>query len=162
MKIASGDDKGKVRIWELNLETKEFIVKKEHSMLAGSVQSIAWTDDGQRICAGGEGKDMFVKAVLADSGSKVGDVFGPSKSVLTLDVKPKPYRLVVGGENFETYVFDGVPFKHAKTLHVHSHFVNRIRFSPSGKQFVSVSSDKSIVVFDSDTLEEVKKIEKAH
>jgi len=44
--IASGDEKGKVRIWSFNPETKEFMVRKEHVMLAGGVNAISWTDDG--------------------------------------------------------------------------------------------------------------------
>jgi WD repeat-containing protein 1 (actin-interacting protein 1) len=160
--IASGDDKGKVRIWSFNEETKEVVVRKEHSMLGGAVTSISWTDDGQRICAAGEGKDMFAKAVLVDSGSKVGDLFGPSKNVIAMDMRKKPYRLVMGGENLEMYVFDGVPFKHAKTLHTHQNFVNRILFRPDGKQFASVSSDKNVVIHDSETLEPITTIEKAH
>lgn len=97
--IASGDDKGKVKIWSYDKEQKTFIVKKEHSMLGGPVNTIAWTDDGQRIAAGGEGKDMLAKAVLADSGTKIGDLFGPSKTVTSMDIKQKPYRLVLSGEN---------------------------------------------------------------
>ena len=67
-------------------------------MLTGAVLAIAWTDDGLRIAAGGEGKDVFAKALISESGTKVGDLFGPSKTVITLDVRPKPYRLVMGGE----------------------------------------------------------------
>ena len=39
-------------------------------MLTGAVQTIAWTDDGTRLTAAGEGKDVFAKAIIADSGSK--------------------------------------------------------------------------------------------
>lgn len=127
--IAVGDDKGKVRIISYNEQTGEIIIKKEHSMLAGAVYSIVFTDDGQRIIAAGEGKDMFAKAILADSGSKIGDIFGPSKTITTIDVKPKPYRLILGGENYEMYVFDGVPFKSVKTINTHSNFVNKVAFS---------------------------------
>jgi WD40 repeat protein len=105
---------------------------------------------------------MLVKAVLADSGTKIGDVFGPTKTVLSMDIKPKPYRLIISGEDQEVYVFDGVPFKHAKTISQHTSFVNRVTFRPDGKVFVTVSSDKSIVLFDSETLEPIRKIEKAH
>lgn len=131
-------------------------------MLTGAVIAIAWTDDGQRITAAGEGKDMFAKAILADSGSKIGDLFGPSKTVITMDMRPKPYRLVLGGEGNDMYAFDGAPFKHVKSIHAHSNFVNRVLFRPDGKQFVSVSSDKSVIIFDSETMEPVQKIEKAH
>ena len=107
---------------------------------------------------------MFAKAILADSGSKLGDIFGPSKTVTTLTVKPKPYRLILGGENNDLHVFDGVPFKPVKTVQAHTNFVNKVAFSPKdgGKRFLSVSSDKSIVLYDSETFEELHRIDKAH
>ena len=160
--LACGDAQGKVKIVSYNTESKQFIVKKEHTMLAGSVYAIAWTEDGQRLTAGGEGKDMLAKAVLADSGTKIGDLFGPSKAVTSMDIKQKPYRLVLSGENQEVYVFDGVPFKHAKTITQHTNFVNKVAFRPDGKVFVTVSSDKTIILHDSETLDVIRKIEKAH
>jgi len=60
------------------------------------------------------------------------------------------------------YAFDGAPFKHVKTIHSHQNFVNRISFSPDGKHFASASSDKSVVIHDSETMEQTQKIEKAH
>lgn len=44
--LAAGDEKGKVRIFSYNLDTREVTVRKEHSMLPGTVNAIAWTDDG--------------------------------------------------------------------------------------------------------------------
>lgn len=131
-------------------------------MLAGPVHTIAYTEDGLRMAAGGEGKDMLAKAVLADSGTKIGDIFGPSKTVLSMDIKPKPYRLVVAGENNEVYLFDGAPFKHTKTISQHTSFVNKVAFREDGKVFITVSSDKSIVLHDTETMEVIRKIDKAH
>lgn len=147
--IAAGDEKGRVKIFSYNEESKEFIVKKEHIMLNGAVYSISWTDDGQRLVASGEGKDLFAKAILVDSGSKVGDILGPTATLTTTDIKCKPYRLILGGENSEIYAFDGVPFKFVKTFTPHTNFINRVLFKPDGKQFLSVSSDKTICLFDS-------------
>jgi hypothetical protein len=130
--LAAGDDKGKVRIFSYNIETREIVVKKEHSMVAGAVLSIAWTDDGQRIAAAGEGKDAFAKAVLAESGTKVGDLFGPTKTINSIDLKPKPYRLIMAGEGYEIYAFDGVPFKHFKTIQPHTNFINKIAYNQDG------------------------------
>lgn len=59
-------------------------------------------------------------------------------------------------------MFDGVPFKHAKTINLHTNFVNQVAFRPDGKVFMSVSSDKTIAFHDSETLEVIRKIEKAH
>jgi hypothetical protein len=42
---------------------------------------------------------LFAKAIVFDSGSKVGDLNGPTKGILAVDIKPKPYRLIMGGEN---------------------------------------------------------------
>lgn len=66
-------------------------------MINGAIQSIAWTDDSQRLTAGGDGKDNFAKAIAFDTGSKVGDLNGPSKGVLTIDIKPKPFRMIISG-----------------------------------------------------------------
>ena len=124
-------------------------------MLPAPVLSIAWTDDGQRIVAAGEGKDVFAKAVLAESGTKVGDLFGPTKAINSIDIKSKPYRLIMAGEGFEINAFDGVPFKPFKTIQPHTNFINKIAYNADGKQFVSVSSDKTIIVHDTETLETV-------
>lgn len=53
----------------------------------GSVLSQAWTDDSNRIVGVGEGKDLFAKAIVYDTGSKVGDLNGPTKGLLTVDIK---------------------------------------------------------------------------
>ncbi len=59
-------------------------------------------------------------------------------------------------------MFDGTPYKHTKSLKTHTNFVNKVAFSKDGKFFISVSSDKSIVLYDTESLEVVRKIEKAH
>lgn len=161
--LAVGDDKGKVKIFKVEgAEGKPYTLEKEHSMVAGPVYGLCFTDDGQRFAAGGQGSGMLAKAVLTSSGTKQGDINGPTATVTTIDIKPKPYRMAMGGEEHEINVFDGAPFKHVKTLRQHTSFVSRVAFSPSGKFLVSVSSDKSIVLYDSETLEMIKKIDQAH
>jgi len=163
---ASGDDKGRVKIWKYDEEAKEkWVVKKEHQMLAAPVSSIAWSEDGKHISAGGDGKDQFAKAILTETGTKQGDIIGPTKRVISIDLKqtgPKSMKLLVGGENNEITVFDGAPFKFNKTLRTHTGFINKIAFRPDGLFFVSVSADKSIAIYDTETLEVVRKIDKAH
>lgn len=92
----------------------------------------------------------------------MGDLFGPNKTLNAIDIKAKPYRLITAGEGNEIYAFDGVPFKPFKTISPHTNFINRIAYNQDGSQFVSVSSDKTIIVHDTQTLETVQKIEKAH
>lgn len=38
----------------------------------------------------------------------------------------------MAGEDFDIYVYDGVPFKHAKTLKGHSNFVNKVAYNKDG------------------------------
>jgi WD40 repeat protein len=68
----------------------------------------------------------------------------------------------MAGEGFEIYAFDGAPFKHFKSIQPHTNFINKIAFNKEGSQFVSVSSDKTIIIHDTQTLDTVQKIEKAH
>ena len=39
-------------------------------MLAAPVASIAWSEEAKYIAGGGDGKDVFAKAVLTESGTK--------------------------------------------------------------------------------------------
>lgn len=56
-----------------------------------------------------------------------------------------------------------MPFKPDKSVtDQHTHFVNQVRFSPDGTKFASASSDKNVVLFNSDSAEVIKKIEGAH
>jgi WD40 repeat protein len=101
-------------------------------LIQGEIIDQAWTDDSARIAGVGEGKDIFAKAVVATTGSKAGDLNGPTKELLSVAIRPKPYRLVMGGANHDIFAYDGVPFKYTKTLNVHSHFVNALAFSKDG------------------------------
>lgn len=67
--VASGDVSGRVRVWGLN---DDLTLKAEHQPLSGAIDDIAWSDDGQRIVACGDGKGTFAKAFLWDTGNTVG------------------------------------------------------------------------------------------
>lgn len=109
--MSVGDDHGKLRIFFHNMQSNEYITKGDYQLLTGPINAITWTDDSQRVAIAGDGKDAFSKAIAWDTGSKVGDVIGPTKQILALDIKKRPFRMVTGGENMEIYVYDGVPFK---------------------------------------------------
>ena len=58
--VASGDAGGKVRVW--GAAKKD--LKVEVPAISGSVDDIQWSDDGQRIVAGGDGRGKLVKVGL--------------------------------------------------------------------------------------------------
>jgi len=161
--IASGDEKGNLKIWDA--EGAAHNVKKEYECyLGGKIRDIAWTADGQRICIAGEGSGVYARVFIADTGSQVGEVSAISRILLTCDFGSlKPLKLVVGGEENLVNIYEGPPFKFKKTNKGHSNFVNCIRYNPRGDTFVSVSSDSKIIVYDGETAEEKAKLtDKAH
>lgn len=96
--VASGDASGVVRIWAC--DNPDQILKLETPMLGGKVLDIAWSGDGQRVVAVGEGRESFAKVIMWDSGNTVGDMPGHSKQINSVAFKPsRPFRIVTGGED---------------------------------------------------------------
>ncbi|EPS58665.1 hypothetical protein M569_16148, partial [Genlisea aurea] len=148
--IASADVSGTVRIWGTH---NDFVLKNEFRVLSGRIDDLQWSPDGERIVASGDGKGKsFVRAFMWDSGTNVGDFDGHSKRVLSCAFKPtRPFRIVTCGEDFLVNFYEGPPFKFKLSHRDHSNFVNCIRFSPDGKRFISVSSDKKGFIYDAKT-----------
>jgi len=54
----------------------------------------------------------FAAAFLWDSGSSVGDLSGALKSCNNIDIKQnRPYRLILASEDYQSYYYEGPPFK---------------------------------------------------
>jgi WD repeat-containing protein 1 (actin-interacting protein 1) len=54
--------------------------------------------------------------------------------------------------------YDGPNFKLTKSSKEHTGFVNCNKFSPDGKHIISVSSDKSVVIYEAEKFEKVNQI----
>lgn len=145
--IASGDENGNVRVWATN--NKDKTLKLEVRPVSKTIRDIGWTLDSQRVVAVGEGKGLFGAVFLADSGSPVGEISGHSANILSCDVRQhRPMRIVTGGEDNQANFFQGPPFKFDHSFKDHKNYINCTRFSPDGAFFVTVSSDKTINLFD--------------
>ncbi|XXQ38900.1 WD domain, G-beta repeat [Plasmodiophora brassicae] len=152
--VASGDSRGRVLVWG----TKSKLIKAEVNVCR-DVLDLAWSDDGKRIVAVGDGTDSFAKAFLWDSGSTVGDITNHSKRILSVDIRQvRPYRVATASEDRQVNFYQGPPFRFDKMFDRHTRFPNQVRFSPDGNHLVSVGSDKSIFVFDGKTGDFVKDI----
>lgn len=152
--IASADVSGTVRIWGTH---NDFVLKNEFRVLSGRIDDLQWSPDGMRIVACGDGKGKsLVRAFMWDSGTNVGEFDGHSKRVLSCAFKPtRPFRIVTCGEDFLVNFYEGPPFKFKLSHRDHSNFVNCVRFSPDGRKFISVSSDKKGIVYDAKTAEKI-------
>ena len=145
--IASGDDSGKLRIWDTT--QAEHILKNEFTPFGGSIKDLSWSPDNQRIVCAGDGKESFASVFLSDTGTTTGTVGGHSKAINSCDFKPtRPFRIVTGSEDMTSVLHEGPPFKFKSIKHDHQNFVQCVRFSPNGNIYVTASADKRILAYD--------------
>ncbi len=149
-----------MRIWSPDHE--EQILKMEVPCINGAIADVAWSPDGQRIVAVGEGTDKFGHAFIMDTGTSVGEIGGHNKRITSCDFKPtRPFRVVTGGEDNLVNIHEGPPFKFAGSNKEHTRFVNCVRFAPNGERYVSVGSDSKGLFFDGKTGAKVSELSAA-
>ncbi|KAL0269939.1 UNVERIFIED_CONTAM: hypothetical protein PYX00_007514 [Menopon gallinae] len=145
--IASGDQSGKVRIWDT--VNKEHLLKNEYQPIGGPIKDISWSPDNQRMVVVGEGRERFGHVFLSDSGTSVGEISGQSKAINSVDFKPsRPFRIITGSEDNTIGVFEGPPFKFKMTKQEHTKFVQAVRYSPNGNLFASGGFDGKVFLYD--------------
>jgi len=145
--IASGDQSGKVRIWDI--VNKEHILKNEFHPIGGPIKDIAWSPDNQRMVVVGEGRERFGHVFMSETGTSVGEISGQSKPINSCDFRPaRPFRVITGSEDNTIGIFEGPPFKFKMTKQEHSRFVQAVRYSPSGNLFASAGFDGKVFLYD--------------
>ena len=144
--MASADASGRVRVWDLAGD--EQMLKLEVQALGGRISDLAWDGESRRIAVGGEGRERFAHAFLADTGSAVGELGGHSKPVNAVALRPqRPFRAVTGGDDAHVTFSTGVPFKYARTLAEHTGFVYDVAYAPDGATFVTAGADGRVLVY---------------
>ena len=142
--MASGDESGKVLIWNLDSQSIKLEIRVNRKIV-----DLAWSEDGQRICAVGEGAEAFGKVFTADTGNNVGEITGHSKRILSCHFKStRPFKIVTASEDNSIVFHQGPPFKMQSIFREHTRYPNQVRFSPNGNFFVSVGADRQIFLFD--------------
>ncbi|XP_067003556.1 actin-interacting protein 1 [Anabrus simplex] len=145
--IASGDQSGKVRIWDT--VNKEHLLKNEFQPIGGPIKDISWSPDSQRMVVVGEGRERFGHVFMAETGTSVGEISGQSKPMNSCDFRPaRPFRIITGSEDNTIGVFEGPPFKFKMTKQEHTRFVQAVRYSPNGSHFASAGFDGKVFLYD--------------
>jgi len=155
--IALGDEKGGVKVIGWSADDNDWKTKYENAaLLNGAVNDLSWTDDNKIIVAVGAGGTRAA-AVDIEKKSSVGELKGHNATLLCSSVKnPKPYKLIVSGEDKEIQIYKGVPFKLEKSIQKsHTGFVTNCGYTPwdAGARFITVSQDKSLKVYDGESFE---------
>ncbi|GLH10745.1 Protein will die slowly [Gryllus bimaculatus] len=155
--IASGDQSGKVRIWDT--VNKEHLLKNEFQPIGGPIKDISWSPDSQRIVVVGEGRERFGHVFMAETGTSVGEISGQSKPMNSCDFRPsRPFRIITGSEDNTIGVFEGPPFKFKMTKQEHTRFVQAVRYSPSGSHFASAGFDGKVFLYDGSSADLIAEI----
>ncbi|KAI6215902.1 hypothetical protein M3Y94_00439400 [Aphelenchoides besseyi] len=145
--IASGDQSGKIRIWDTTQITH--ILKSEYPVIGGPIRDIAWDSESKRIAAVGEARERFGHVFLFDTGTSNGSLSGQSRPMSSIDFKPtRPFRLVSGSEDNTVAIFEGPPFKFKTTFHEHTRFVHCVRYNKDGTLFASAGADGRVLLFE--------------
>uniref|UniRef100_A0A915IGT6 Actin-interacting protein 1 n=1 Tax=Romanomermis culicivorax TaxID=13658 RepID=A0A915IGT6_ROMCU len=145
--IASGDQNGKIRIWDTT--QKEHILKKEYQFISGAIRDIAWSNDNQRLAVVGEGRERFGHVFLFDTGTSNGNLSGQSKPMNSVDFRPaRPFRLISASEDYTIAIFEGPPFKFKTLFQRHSRFAHCVRYNNDGSLFASCGADGKVFLYD--------------
>ncbi|KAL7454519.1 hypothetical protein ACHAWC_006147 [Mediolabrus comicus] len=169
--VASGDSKGKLRIWAYDHE--EHLPKIELQVLAGPIRDISWDFEGKRIVIIGEGMQSpeNAKVVQWDTGVKCGDLGAHArKKGSSCAFRPcRPMRIATGGAEDATVLFHkGPPFQRVVGDGVVSEkchergAIHSLRYNKDGSMLASVGTDGNVCFYDGKDMKFIKKVEKVH
>ncbi|KAI7760479.1 hypothetical protein LZL87_014299 [Fusarium oxysporum] len=111
-----------------------------------SVNSVAFSADGQRLASGSV--DKTVKIWDAATGAYIQTLEGHAASVNSVTFSADSQRLASGSADKTIKVWDAAMGACLQTLKGHSSSVNLVAFSADGQRLASGSIDKTIMVWD--------------
>lgn len=169
--VASGDSKGKLRIWAYDHE--EHLPKIELQILAGPIKDISWDYEGKRIVIIGDGMQSpeNAKVVQWDTGVKCGDLGAHArKKGSSCAFRPcRPMRIAIGGAEDATVLFHkGPPFQRVAGDGIVSEkchergAIHSLRYNKDGSMLASVGTDGSVCFYNGKDMALVKKVENVH
>lgn len=74
----------------------------------------------------------------------------------------RPYKLVLGGDEYTVKCFDGPPYSFVKSDKSHSSFIVKVKYSPKGTYFLTGGADRKLVIYDGKSYEKLAEKENAH
>ncbi len=154
-RIASAGNDGTIQVWDATTGNALYTYRG-HNL---PVNTLAWSPDSLRIASGGE--DKIIQVWEAANGTILYSYQGHTDSVYTLAWSPDGKRIASGADDKTVQVWS--PFKAKSgfftlllnpsrsqfTYKGHTGRVHAVAWSPNGLRLASVSSDKTLQVWDS-------------
>lgn len=170
--VASGDSRGKIRVWALDHE--EHLCKLDTTGLSSAIRAIAWDGESKRIAFAGDRLDntsVCTRAIQWDTANSQGNLYQHNKGQsCAVAFKPnRPFRVVTGGrEDGKLHFHKGPPFAKipaegdAPCETAHSKGINSVKYTSDGNLVASVGGDKTICIYNGTTLALTGKLEGVH
>jgi WD40 repeat protein len=162
-KLASGGLDGKLILWDPRSFQKTFLLDCDREVWA-----VAWSPDGMRLAAGGLSHtspppaDGLVTIWDVASGRRLHYLKG-NDYVWSLAWHPSG-RVLVSGGNIPSnlQVWDADTGQLLKTVEAHGEMIRALAWSPDGRRLASATYDQRIRIWNPDSWEMIREIDRAH
>ncbi|HYP94168.1 MAG TPA: TIR domain-containing protein [Mycobacterium sp.] len=152
-RIATGSADKTVRMWDADTGQPIGAPLRGHDE---AVLRVAFSPDGHRIASGGF--DNTLRRWDADTGQPIGEPLSSDQPgvVTTVAFSPDGRRIAVGG-GFDSavHLFDADTGRPAGQLSGHTGVVNSVAFSRDGRTVATGSDDRTVRLWDAQTLQPV-------
>jgi len=74
----------------------------------------------------------------------------------------RPYKLVLGGDEYTLKCYDGPPYSFVKSDKSHTNFINQLKYSPKGTFILSGGADRKLVLYEGKSYEKLAEKENTH
>lgn len=135
--VASAGADRTVQVWSWDVvtpTTNKSIIYYEHTE---SVNSIAWSPNGQRIASGSD--DQTVKVWEVATQNTLFTYTGHTARVNAVACSPNSKYIASASDDHTVQIFDAVTGKHVYTYSGHHNEVNAVAWSPDSKRIASAS-----------------------
>ena len=152
--LASGSYDKLVKLWD-PASGKLVRTLKDH---IDAVFAVAFSPDGKWLASGSQ--DNSVKIWDTATGERLYTLSDPVDGISTLAFSPSGRQLAGAGYDMHIYIWNLAPTEGtlAQSLIADENSILQIAWSPDGKQIITSSSDGSIRIRDSSTLDPIRTI----
>jgi WD40 repeat protein len=139
--LASGDDKGKIRLWDLRTHKEILTIPSGHSE---AVNSLAFSPDGKTLVSGSDDQQIKFWDVETRKESHFEKLGYKIASVV---VSSDGNLLAIGDYGGNIQIWDFQSKKNIFKESVHSEGLTSVVFSPDGRTLISGGKDGKLAVF---------------